>query len=59
MITKPFGDKVTINPLTVNSFNQTNSPTTADVPIQDDFLLLSGDNFLLLNGDQFDLLGVN
>jgi len=57
MLTKPFGDKVSVNPLTVNSYVQDVKPFSADVPTENDFLLLDGDNFLLLSGEQFDLLG--
>jgi hypothetical protein len=59
MITKPFGTKVVINPLTVNSFYQNDAIATAIVPpppTDNNFLLLTGDDFLLLSGTQLDLL---
>lgn len=57
MITKPFGTKVIINPLTVNSFSQDEKPLNTTGPVQLDWILLDGDNFLLLSGEQFDFLG--
>lgn len=58
MITKSFGTKVVINPITINSFSQDDKLKTAVIPPPEEDALLQENGFYLLqeNGDKI-LLG--
>lgn len=57
MLNRPLGAGITQNPITDNPFVQDWDEGLSNFPINNDWLLLTGENFSLLAGDDFAFLG--